>query len=100
MFHFYVLSVFKKGDTIQGEFYSREDIKLRKYGKFVHVFGVKKIKKKKIIIIDPKNMKKPPSKVAHNQTLTFFTMYWPGCPKGPKTEILYFQKPLNEELGI
>ena len=32
--------------------------------------------------------------------LNFFFMYWPGCPNGPETEILYHQKPLNAELGI
>ena len=41
--------------------------------------------------IDPENMKKPPSKVAHNRPTTFF-MYWPGCPNGPETEIPYHQK--------
>ena len=49
---------------------------------------------------DPENMKKAPSKVAHNRPLTFFFMYWPGCPNGPETEILYHQKPLNAGLGI
>ena len=24
-----------------------------------------------------------------------FFLYWPGCPNGPKTEILYHQKSLN-----
>ena len=44
-------------------------------------------------------MKKPPSKVAHNRPRHFF-QYWPGCPKGPKTEILYHQKPLIAGLGV
>ena len=51
------------------------------------------------IKIDTETMKKPPSKVAHNQPPTFL-MYWPGCPNGPETEILYHQNPLNAELGI
>jgi hypothetical protein len=59
------------------------------------VFSQKKIKKK----IDPENMKKPPSKVAHNRPPTIFFQYWPGCPNGPKTEIPYLQKPLNAGLG-
>ena len=37
--------------------------------------------------------------IAHNRLPTFF-MYWPGCPNGPETEILYNQKPLNARLGI
>ena len=45
------------------------------------------------------NMKKRPSKVAHNRPPIFF-MYWPGCPNGPETEIHYHQKPLNAGLGI
>ena len=36
---------------------------------------------------DPENMKKPPSKVAHNRPPIFF--YWPVFLNGPKTEILY-----------
>ena len=28
---------------------------------------------------------------------TFFWMYWPSCPNGPATEILYHQKPLNSQ---
>ena len=44
-------------------------------------------------------MKKPASKVAHNSYLVFF-QYWPGCQNGPKTEILYHQKPLIAGLGI
>ena len=55
--------------------------------------------KKKNFFFDPENMKKPPSKVAHNRPPTFF-MYWPGCPNGPVTEIMYHQKPLNAGLGI
>ena len=55
--------------------------------------------KKFKILYDPENMKKPTSKVAHNQPPTFF-MYWPGCPNGPETEIPYHQKPLNVGLGI
>ena len=52
-------------------------------------------KGKKIV---PENMKKPPSKVAHNRPRTFlFSMYMPSCPK---TEILYHQKSLNAGLGI
>ena len=49
--------------------------------------------------IDPRNMKKPPSKNAHNWPLTCF-MYWPGCPNGVETKILYYQKHLNAGLGI
>ena len=45
----------------------------------------KKFKKK----IDLENMKKPPSKVAHNQPITFFFIYWPSCPNGPETDIPY-----------
>ena len=30
----------------------------------------------------------------------FFFQYWPSCQNGPKTEILYHQKPLNAGLGI
>ena len=41
-------------------------------------------------------MKKPTSKVPHNQPPPFF-MYWPGCPNGTETEILYHQKPLNAD---
>ena len=48
---------------------------------------------------DPENMKKTPSKVAHNRPPTFF-MYWPSCPNGPETEIPYHQKPHNAGLGI
>ena len=48
---------------------------------------------------DPENMKKMPSKVAHNRPPTFF-MYWLGCPNCPEKEIPYHQKPLNEELGL
>ena len=55
----------------------------------------KEFKKK----FDPENMKKTPSKVAHNRPPTFF-MYKPGCPNGPETEIPYHQKPLNAGLGI
>ena len=45
-------------------------------------------------------MKRPPSKVAHNGPPTFF-MYWPDCPNGPETEILYHQKPgLGIETGL
>ena len=33
----------------------------------------------------PENMKKTPSKVAHNWPPIFF-QYWPNCPNGPKTE--------------
>ena len=51
------------------------------------------------IVFSPENMKKPPSKVAHNRPPTFF-MYWPGCPKDPETEIPYHQEPLNAGLGI
>ena len=29
-----------------------------------------------------------------------FFQYWPGCPNGPKTEILHHQKLLNAKLGI
>ena len=43
-------------------------------------------KKKKKKNFDPENMKKTPSKVAHNRPQLFF-MYWPGCPNGPITEI-------------
>ena len=57
-------------------------------------------KKNIYIYFDPKNMKKLPSNVAHNQPSTFFFMYWPGCPNGPETEIPYNQKPLNKGLGI
>ena len=56
----------------------------------------KKIEKKNF---DPENMKKTPSKVAHNRRPIFF-MYWPGCPNSPETEIPYHQKPLNAGLGI
>jgi hypothetical protein len=38
--------------------------------------------------VKPENMKKKPSKVAHNWPPTFF-MYWLGCPNDPETEILY-----------
>ena len=55
--------------------------------------------KKNIYIFDPENMKKPPSKVAHNRPTTFF-MYWPSCPNRPETEIPYHQKSLNAGLGI
>ena len=55
-------------------------------------------KKFVILFFDPENMKKKPSKFAHNQPQTFF-MYWPGCSNGPQTEILYLQKPLNAGLG-
>ena len=48
---------------------------------------------------DSENMKKTPSKVAHNRPPTFF-MYWPGCSNGPETEIPYHQKPINAGLGI
>ena len=51
----------------------------------------KKLKKK----FDPKNMKKLPSKVAHNRPPTFFYV-----PNGAETEIPYHQKPLNAGLGI
>ena len=47
----------------------------------------------------PENMKKPPSKVAHNRTPTFF-LCTGLVPKRPETEILYHQKPLNAGLGI
>ena len=57
------------------------------------------LKKNNVFFFVPENMKKPPSKVAHNRPPTFF-MYWPGCPNGPETEILYHQKPLNSGLGI
>ena len=50
----------------------------------------------KNIFFDPENMKKPPSKVAHNQPQTFF-QYWPGCLNGPKTEIPYHQKALMQD---
>ena len=74
---------------------------MRKYGKFnMQLFSADAIvfskKKKKIV---PENMKKTPSKVAHNRPPTFF-MYWPSCPNGPETEILYHEKPLNAGLGI
>ena len=49
--------------------------------------------------IDPENMKKTPSKVAHNLPSTFF-MYWPSYPNGPETENPYHQKPLNAGLDI
>ena len=55
--------------------------------------------KRKNIFFDPKNMKKLPSKVAHNPNPNFF-MYWPGCPNGPETEIPYHQKPIFARLGI
>ena len=29
-----------------------------------------------------------------------FFMYWPVCPNGPETEILYQEKPLSAGLGI
>ena len=56
----------------------------------------KKLKKK---IFDPENMKKLPSKVAHNRHLfsNLFFQYWPGCPNGPKTEIPYLQSPLMQD---
>ena len=60
------------------------------------VFSKKNSKKN----FDPENMKKPPSKVAHNGPLTFIFMYWPGCPNSPESEIPYHQKPLNAGLGI
>ena len=47
----------------------------------------KSLKKK----IAHENMKKLPSKVAHNR---------PGCLNGPKTEISYHQKPFNAGLSI
>ena len=52
--------------------------------------------------IDPENMKKTPSKVAHNRPPTFFIYCpgCPGCPNGPETEIPYHQKPLNTGLDI
>ena len=48
---------------------------------------------------DPKNMRKPPSKVAPNRYPTFF-IYWPSCPNGPETEMPYHQKPLDSGLSI
>ena len=57
---------------------------------------LKKLKKK----IAPENMKKTPSKAAHNRPPTLFFMYWPSCPNGPETEIPHHQKPLNAGLGI
>ena len=59
------------------------------------VFSKKELKKN----FDPKTWK------SHTQKLLIigpklFLMYWPGCPNGPKTEILYHQKPLNAGLGI
>ena len=45
------------------------------------------------------NIRKTPSKVAHNRPKLFF-QYWPGCLIDPKTEIPYHQKPLNAGLGI
>ena len=50
-----------------------------------------------LIFFAPENMKKPPSKVAHNRP---FFLYCPGCPNGPKTDIPHHQKPLNAGLGI
>ena len=44
---------------------------------------------------DPENMKKRPSKVAHNHPQHFFCT----CPAA-QTEIPYHQKPLNAGLGI
>jgi hypothetical protein len=35
------------------------------------------------------NMKKPPSKVAHNRP-QFFFQYWPGCPNQPRIGFLYY----------
>ena len=57
----------------------------------------KKFQKRKVAL---ENMKKQPSKVAHNRPQTFFFLYWSGCPNGPKTEIPHHQKPLNAGLGI
>ena len=44
-------------------------------------------------------MKNRPQKLLIIGPQLFF-MYWPGCPNGPETEILYHQKPLNAGLGI
>ena len=54
------------------------------------------IKKKKNC---PRKHRKMLSKVAHNRP-NFLFQYWLGCPNGPKTEILYHQKPLNAGLDI
>ena len=56
----------------------------------------KKINKK---MFDPENMKNSPQKLLIIGPQLFF-MYWPGCPNGPETEILYHQKPLIAGLGI
>ena len=52
-----------------------------------------------VFFFDPENMKKTPSKVAHNRPTTFF-MHWSNCPDDRETEILYHQMPLNAGLGI
>jgi hypothetical protein len=57
------------------------------------------LKKNLTFFFAHENMKKPPSKVAHNWS-RFFFQYRPGCPNGPKTEIPYHQKPINAGLGI
>ena len=46
-----------------------------------------------------KTWKKHPQKLLIIGPELFF-QYWPSCPNGPKTEILYHQKPLNARLGI
>ena len=58
------------------------------------------LKKKLAFFFAPENMKKPPSKVAHNGPRPFFSVLaW--LPKRPKKkEISYHQKPLNAGLGI
>ena len=89
--------------------------------RFFHVFGGKKIKNKfykkrydatfsaNAMVFSKKiateNMKKVPSKVAHNQppsppTPQFFFQYWSGCLNGQKNRNPVPSKPLNAKLGI
>ena len=64
----------------------------------MQLYSVFKKKFKKIL--DPENMKKTPSKVAHNRPPTFFLSTGPAAQNGPETEIPFHPKPLNAGLGI
>ena len=44
--------------------------------------------KKNQVSFAPENMKKTPSKVAHNQP-QFYFQYWPGCPNQPGIDFSY-----------
>ena len=48
------------------------------------------VPKKIKFIFAHENMKKPPSKVAHNRP-QFFFQYWPGCQNQPRIDFLYYK---------